>query len=396
MNMFRRDLSQNSNVDERSASRLRLSTLGRFTSKAGGGRFLPILLTVIIPTIVAGFYFYGLAADQYMSEARFVVRGVAPQASGAWSSLLQTAGLSRTQDDTYAVQDFILSRDALRELIENQDLRAVFSRPEADLISRFPTIFGGDTFEQLYKYYLNHIDVEMDSTTGVSELTVKAFRAHDAQNLATALLAASERLVNRMNARERENALGDARSEVAVAERRIREASMQISDFQNREALLDPNKQSVSMLGTVVSMQARLMSVQLEVSQLRSASPDSPLLKGAVQRANAIQVEIEAAKRQITGPDTSLVPKIRHFDSLLLEREFAEKQLSSATVSLEVARTNANRQQLYLAQIVQPNEPDYANFPRRLSGIAVVFATFFGLYVMGSLLVAGAREHKFI
>ncbi len=57
---------------------------------------------------------------------------------------------------------------------------------------------------------------------------------------------------------------------------------------------------------------------------------------------------------------------------------------------------NADRQQLYLEAIVQPNLADYADYPRRASNTAIVFATMLSIYVAGALLIAGAREHKLV
>jgi capsular polysaccharide transport system permease protein len=359
-------------------------------------RFLPFFLVVVLPTVIGATYYYGFAADQYVSEARFVVRGPAQQTSTGLANILQTAAGTRSQDDTYAVQDYILSRDALQELVDSAGLKDIFARAEADRLSRFPGPGGGDTFEHLYKYYLKHVDVQMDSTTGVSEMTVKSFRPEDSKRIAAALLAAGERLINRMNARERENALRDARNEVTRAEARVKEVSTQLADFRNREALLDPNKQSVPMLQAITNLQAKLSSTKLEVSQLQSSSPNSPLLASARQRMTALQAQIDDARTKITGGDASLVPKIREFDLLSLDRDFADKQLASAITSLETARINADRQQLYLEPVVQPNQPDYADFPRRGTSTLVVFLTMLGIYIGGALLIAGAREHKLV
>ena len=68
---------------------------------------------------------------------------------------------------------------------------------------------------------------------------------------------------------------------------------------------------------------------------------------------------------------------------LELQRQFADKQLSSATGSLEAARLQAERQQLYLETIVRPNTPDYPAYPKALTSTAIGFATFLTLYVGG-------------
>ena len=61
--------------------------------------------------------YYGLiASDIFVSESRFVVRSPQrPQLSGL-GAILQGGGFARSQDDTYSVHDYVLSRDALAEL----------------------------------------------------------------------------------------------------------------------------------------------------------------------------------------------------------------------------------------------------------------------------------------
>ena len=356
--------------------------------------WLPFAAVVLLPTLIASGYYFTIAASQYVSEARFVVRGPSGMQPGMISSLLQGAGVSRAQDDTFSVQDYILSRDALTELVHDDKVRDVFARPEADFLSRFPMIPGWDSFEHLYKYYLDHVDVQYDSTTGVSELTVKTFRADDAQRIASALLAAGERLINRMNDRQRDNSLRLARKEVVEMEGRVQAVAAQIANFRNRETILDPSKQSVPMLAGIADLQTKLTSAKIQIAELTRSSPNSPLIASAQRRVSVLQAQIDEQRGRIAGTDSSLVPKIAEFDKLSLDREFAEKALASATASLETARIDAERQQLYLDPIVQPNQADYPAYPKRLASITIVFATCFGIYTVLKLLLAGAREHR--
>ena len=79
-----------------------------------------------LPTLVAGVYFFGIASDLYLTEAKFIVRSPKQVQTSAIGTLLQSTGLTRAQDDTAVVQDFIMSRDAVRKLEQQNDLRAVF------------------------------------------------------------------------------------------------------------------------------------------------------------------------------------------------------------------------------------------------------------------------------
>jgi len=89
-------------------------------------RNLVFLLTVVVPTIAAILYYGFVASDVFISESRFLVRSPQKQTQGGmFGQLLQGTGLSHSQDDTYSIHDFILSRDALKEL----DERPRYARP---------------------------------------------------------------------------------------------------------------------------------------------------------------------------------------------------------------------------------------------------------------------------
>ena len=111
-------------------------------------------------------------------------------------------------------------------------------------------------------------------------------------------------------------------------------------------------------------------------------------------RIVTLQTEIAAETAKVTGGERSLSDKASEYERLALERSFTDKQLAAALASLEQARNEALRKQLYLERIVQPNKPDIAVEPRRLR---TVFATFvIGLICWGilTMLIAGIREHQ--
>ena len=99
-------------------------------------RHLIFVLTVGVPTLGATLYFGLIASDVFISESRFLVRSPKmemPTQSGLVGDLLQGAGFTRLQDDTYSVRDFILSRDALKELDDKLGVRKAYSSRNIDI-----------------------------------------------------------------------------------------------------------------------------------------------------------------------------------------------------------------------------------------------------------------------
>ena len=349
---------------------------------------------VLLPTLVAALYLGLLAADLYASEARFVVRSPSKPQMGGLSGLLQGGGLAPSHDDVFTVHDYILSRDGLNALAQREDLRAIFSRPEADWLSRYPNWIYGPEIEDLYRYYLRHVDVVFDTTTGITTLTVKAFRAEDAQRIANHLLDLGERLVNRLNERARANALVDAQKEVTLAEERVADSQANLLSYRNRERLLDPAKSSGAVLEAQARLQTEINATRLRLAQIERAAPESPMRDELKTRLQILSSQLEEQRGRMAGSEGSFAPKISEYEKIVLRQDFSQRELTSALISLETARVEARRQQIYLDRVVEPNRPDRALFPKRFESVLIVFITCFIGYTIGSLLLAGVREHK--
>lgn len=351
-------------------------------------------VTVLAPTIAATLYFSVIASDVYVSESRFVVRSAAqkPQLSVV-GALLSGGGFARATDDTYPVIDYIQSRDALRELNANNYIYDSYSR-QGDFISRFHTSFD-NSFESLWKYYgKNVVDVMSDPTSGITTLRTRAYTSADAEKINSNLLHLSERLINRMNDRAAKDTVQFAQRQVADAAQNAKAAAAAVAAYRNSHSLFDPDRQSALRLQQVTALQAQLFSAQTQLSQLLSISPQNPQIPALKTTIESIQKQIAVATGAVAGTKDSLSQKASDYERLQLDSQFADKQLASAMAALENARGEAERKQLYLEELIEPNTPDIAIEPKRIRGIATVFVL--GLVCWGclSLLLASIREHR--
>jgi capsular polysaccharide transport system permease protein len=358
-------------------------------------RSLNIWLWAIVgvPTLAAGVYFFAIASDLYMSEAKFIVRSPKQVQTSTLGALLQTTGLGRTADDTAAVQDFITSRDAVRKLEQQNDLRAILGRPEGDVVARFPGILRRTDFEALFRRYGYFVSVETDTSTGVTSLQVKAFRAEDAQKIATALLTYSEQLVNELNERSRRDAISTAQNEVDRAQERIAHIQNQLTAYRVQQKMLDPKTTSAVVLELIAQMNTTLATARTQLAELLKDSPNSPQIPLVKTRIASLENQIAEERAKLSGENNSIVTALTEYERLTLERELAEKALASAFTSLEAARLEAQRQQLYLEPIAQPNLPDYPLYPKRIASFSMVLVSCLVVYGIVWLLVVSAREH---
>ena len=152
-------------------------------------------------------------------------------------------GFHRSVEDAYAVHDFMLSRDALRQLDSALGLRAAFSNPQIDRLSRFPSWLLDDSFEALHRYYQSRIELTLDASSGIATLRARAFAADDAVGINTLLLDAAEKLVNQLNERARKDLIAFASTEVEAAERRAKDAAVAVAQFRGNRGVVDPERQ---------------------------------------------------------------------------------------------------------------------------------------------------------
>ena len=355
-------------------------------------RYQAFLACVVAPTVLVAVYLFLIAADQYITKSKFVVRA---QNTSASPSILGQGlgglGISVTDGDTMPVNGFMTSHDAVKALQPKIDIVAMFRRPEADFLSHMESEF---TAEDLLAYYQSHVNVDFDSSTGITTLRVRAFRPDDAVRIAETLLGLGEALVNDLNERARADALDLAKNEVALAERRAAKVREALTRFRDQQGHLDPGKSSALQVELVAKLEEQLAQSRTELTELRSyMKSDNPRLKALQIKIAALQDQISDEKSRLTGGKDALAPVIGDYERLLLDQAFADREYASALVSLEAARLEAQRHHLYLTQIVRPNLPDESLYPNRWRAVATVFVGLLLSYGTGWLILAGVREH---
>ncbi len=353
---------------------------------------------VAMPTTISSVYYAFIASDRYYVQTDFIVKSIQGSSqTGGLSSLFQTFGITRAEDQSYAVIDFILSRDAVKAIDKEHPLRQIFSKDKADYFAKFPywwEFWRGDNFEALYDYYSWKVEAWYQSSKGgIITLTVIAFSPEDAKTLSDLLLHQGELLINRMNERANADAITFAQKELGRAEKMVLDAHQRITDFRNKELMLDPLADSVRELDLIGALTLELADAQRQLNENLQSSPSNPTIQSLNVRIKALNDQISAQKLKIAGQDTSLAGKIAVYERLMLESQFADGNLSAAFITMQAAQQNAWRQQLYIETIASPILPDEANEPESTRCVAAVFVVTFIIFSLLWLVISTAKEH---
>ena len=164
-----------------------------------------------VPTLLVALYMYLFAADQYVSESRFMVRSQAPVTASVLGQIFGAAGTANGEDAA-GVTSFISSQEAVRRLSRDVDLVAVWRRNGLDVLNGLK---AEPRPEELTKLYMKRVKAGADSNSqGVIKLTVRTFRPEDSHRINELLLEQSEALVNRFSQRAEADALRVSQGEV--------------------------------------------------------------------------------------------------------------------------------------------------------------------------------------
>lgn len=361
------------------------------------------LAVIGIPGLLLALYLFFIAADQYVSEARFGLRAgsetqVAAAGGQRHSMMGGASAAAELFVDSFAVVDYVKSRQIVQEMDAKLGLREMWSRPRVDFW------YGMDedpSAEGLWRQWQRMVDIEFDMSTGAIILSVRAFSADDSLRLAKAILQASERLVNQMSIKSREDSLRFARDEVGIAEQRLVAARKGVQELRARTGVLDPVKEAEANLALAAKVRGDIAGAAAELEAMRRGGLRAgPAHERVRARHEALQLQLQALNdRQISvgqtsgDPSRSLSTVLREYEAVETERQFAEVYYTGALKSLEDARGLATRQILYTVVASQPQLADESLYPRRVVDTLLGVLGLFILWVVGVLVVYAIKDH---
>jgi len=358
-------------------------------------RLLSFVVVVLVPVALATVYYFLIAADQYVAEFRFALRTVEPVRAEIGGILQGSVAPSPIGVDSYAVVQYLGSRDVIDDLGKTLDLREMFSRPEADWLARLELPVS---IEELVRYWKSQVDAFYDITNGKVVVRARAFRPDDALQLAQAILASAEQLVNDLSARARRDTLRNSEKEVRRTERRLKTALTRLREFRDREGIIDPRKTADATQALAGRIRDEIVRADTELATVKHyMRADAPSVRMLEARIQSLQTQLRSVESEVTDTEKSrsevLSRVMGSYERLESERTFAEKAYQHALEALDRARMNADRQQVYIAGFVQPSLPEEPLYPRRFRDVGIALFLCCAVWLIGAFAIQTVREH---
>ena len=274
------------------------------------------------------------------------------------------------------------------------DLKAIYGNKKIDIFNRFGgALYPFASMVELQRYYKAMVLDSIDSTSGITKLTVRAYSAEDARKINAFLLKKSQDIINNLNETARNKAVAYAQSQMDLAQTRLRSATLALAQYRNAQKIFSPTDQSALQLAMISKLQDELLLEQGQLDSIVAHAPKNPQIPVLKSSIENLEKQIGQETGKVTGSEQSLAIKDIKYEGFLVDQVMAQKLLEAAVTSLEQAKITAQKQELYLETISQPNLPDASQEPKRLQNILATLLV--ALIVCGvlSIVISGVKEH---
>ena len=356
--------------------------------------FMRLAVFVLLPTVLAGYYYYRIATPMYATKTEFVIQQASSGGSsgGGLGGLLQGTSMA-TQQDSITVQSYLASRSAMIRLDNDHGFKAHFSDPKIDPIQRLDV---DATNEQAFKAYTKNVRVSYDPTEGIVRMEVIATDPMTSQTFSEALVGYAEEQVDQLTSRLRTDQNSSAEQSYQDAEARRQEALAELLRIQNELEVLNPQGEISAVMGQIGRLEADKQQKELELATLKSvAEPNQARVNGVEQdiaRLESFIADLRGQPTEKNNDGSTLAAKTTELRLAEENYQFQTVMVQQALTMRESARQEADKQVRYLSMGVEPVAPDEATYPRAFENTLVSLLIFAGIYLMISLTVSILRE----
>ena len=366
---------------------------------------LVMFAVFLTPPLLTAIYLVFLATPQYVAESRFSVQASqsassssgSGSASSAVTSLLSSGSSSGAATgfvDGWLVQDFLNSRDCMRQLDQKIGLRKYLVSKSLDPINHIGPNANED---QMFAAYQRMVHNSFNMIEQVNVLDVAAYSPHDSEVISDGLLAVVQDFVNKMDQQGIDDALKVGRGAVQTAQGQDKDALEALTRWRTSHADLDPVANATMLLNQIGVVETNLSTAQLNLAKIKALkNPNHPMLEPAQWQVDGLQQRVNDLRARISGQGqgNTSAGELNTYVELTNAQTFADSNLLAARQNYQQAFTNALALQRYLAIVARPVSEVRASQPSPVLFLLVALAVGGALVGISTLTLAAYRSFR--
>jgi capsular polysaccharide transport system permease protein len=354
----------------------------------------PLIALAVVASLLSALYWWVLASDRYVSEARIMVQrtdlpgGQSMDFDGVLTGILGGANHA----DQLMLRDYLTSVDMLQRLDSQLALKKHYSDSSRDLFSRL----WRDEIEWFRKYFYNRTQVLFDDRSGVLVVKAEAYDPSMAQKIIRTLVNEGDHFVNGVAHDLAQDQVRFLEGQVAQMKGEVLRTRQAVIAYQNQTRLISPQAAAESLSGVLAQLEAKRVELNAQRTALASyLVSNHPSIVQLDQQVAAIEKQIVDQKAKLAAPGgKGLNRKVEEYQRLEIEAGFAQGVYQTALTALERGRVEAARKIKKVIVLQAPTLPEYPDQPRRSYNVLVSVLITFLIAGIVHLILAIISEHK--
>ena len=354
------------------------------------GAILGFLMAVILPTALAAGYYWGVAADRFVTEFRFAVRGGATLPSNG-GDMLSGSGALVYAADSFILEDYLLSVQALLDAERHAPVREMLGRDGDDPVRGYD---ASAPLEDLAPFWASAVYPSFDALTGITTVSVSLFSPQDSLALSRALITEMRTLVEGLSAEARSEMRAYVDQELQRAKDRLDGARAALEAFRRENSIVDPSERVTIGSRVMGELSNELAERQVELQMLRDQSPGNPRIPTLENTIAALrrQLEQETQARGSPGDGQPELPsQLTDYDRLIADYEIAREIYASTLNLRQQVEAYAALGRPELVVFVPPRAPHLSTRPNRALETLKIFGVAAAVWVIGRVILASVR-----
>lgn len=353
-------------------------------------------LLLLLPIVLSGVYFFGIARNRYVVRSDFVVRKADDTVGSSTSGIaaLLGGGNQSSLEDARYLDLYLESPQVLEDLIKTFNFDKAYRRTGLD---RFAGIEEGSTRESRVLFFKQQVVVQLQEVSGIITLRTIGLDPETAFRLNKFLLEKADEFVNRLNQDINRQQLEFAAREVDKAERRVRKASDNLKRFQEENEVIDPVGEASSSSAAIAALEQELGRLKvLEATKRRQfKDPNDPEVRLISDQVNELQTQIKSERLRLVSPSgRDLGRKTAEAERLKGELTFATDLYKATLTAAESTRVESLRKQKFMAVLSSPQMPEEPWNDWRYRGFFTVTAVILVGFALVKFVMGMAESHR--
>lgn len=348
---------------------------------------------VLVPTMLAGWYFYVVATPMYSVRSEFVLLETGSSSSSTTlGGLFSGTNYGNSQYST-AVEGYLKSREVMERLDDASGFRSHFQNPNIDPLQRLSL---NATLETTYKFYKRFVLIDYDEIDQIIRMEVIATDPAVAAEWSRQLVKYAEDQVDKLTQRLREDQIRDAQASYDAAQEALETSQLKLLSLQREFKIISSELEVGLVLGQINELEKQLIEERVSLRQMATNSePNESRMELSKRRIATLEDEVAALRTRLSE-SSDKASSLAQIQSMLFEAE-ADMQTRQmlrlkALQSMETARTEAKSQVRYLSLSVSPIPTDEPSYPRALENTLGTMMILLGIYLTLSTAVNIWRE----